>query len=54
MDVFTGQKTTNVMNLLKDNKTLVTDIPVNMTRFYQPLLDLTVVAYAKKFNVKEI
>ena len=54
MDVFIGQKATNVMNLLKDNKILFTDIPVNMTRFYQSLLDLTVIGYAKKFNVKEI
>ena len=48
MDVFTGQKTTKVMNLLKDNKILVTNIPANMTHFYQPL-DLTVNGYAKKF-----
>ena len=48
MDAFTGQKTTKVMNLLKDNKILVTKIPENMTRFYQPL-DLTVNWYTKKF-----
>ena len=36
------------MNLLKDNKILVTNIPANMTHFYQPL-DLTVNGYAKKF-----
>ena len=48
MDVFTGQKTTKVMNLLKDNKILVTNIPANMTHFYQPL-NLTVSGYAKKF-----
>ena len=48
MDVFTGKKTTKVINLLKDNKILVTNISANMTRFYQPL-DLTVDGYAKKF-----
>ena len=48
MDVFTAQKTTKVMNLLKDNKIFVTNIPANMTRFYQ-LLDLTGNGYAKKF-----
>ena len=48
MDVFTGQKTTKVINLLKDNKRLVTNISANMTRFYEPL-DLTVNGYSKKF-----
>ena len=41
MDVFTGQKTREVLNLLKDNKILVTNVPPNMTKFCQPL-DLTV------------
>ena len=53
MDVFTGQKTTKVINLLKDNKILVTNIPANMTRFYQPL-DLTVNGYAKKFMSRKL
>ena len=48
MDVFTGQKTTKIMNLLKDNKILVANIPANMTRFYQPF-NLAVIGYAKKF-----
>ena len=52
MDVFTGQKTTKVMNILKDNKILVTNIPANMTRSYQPL-DLTMNGYAKKFTSRK-
>ena len=48
MLVFTGQKTTKVMNFLKDNKILVTNIPANTTHFHQPL-DLIVNGYAKKF-----
>ena len=36
------------MNLLKDNKILVANIPANMTRFYQPF-DLAVIGYANKF-----
>ena len=48
MDVFTGQKTSEVLDLLNANKILVTNVPPNMTKYYQPL-DLTVNGYAKKF-----
>ena len=48
MDVFTGQKTSEVLDLLNANKILVTNVPLNMTKYYQPL-DLTVNGYAKKF-----
>ena len=48
MDVFTGQKTSEVRDLLHANKILVTNVPPNMTKYYQPL-DLTVNGYAKKF-----
>ena len=48
MDVFTGQKTGEVLDLLNTNKILVTNVPPNMTKYYQPL-DLTVNGYAKKF-----
>ena len=45
MDVFT-QMTSDVLNLLRDNKILLTNVPPNMTKFYQPL-DLTFNGYAK-------
>ena len=48
MDVFTGQKASEVLDLLNANKILVTNVPPNMTKYYQPL-DLTVKGYAKKF-----
>ena len=48
MDVFTGQKTSEVLDLLNANKILVTNVPPNLTKCYQPL-DLTVNGYAKKF-----
>ena len=47
-DVFTGQKTSEVLHLLNANKILVTNVPPNVTKYYQPL-DLTVNGYAKKF-----
>ena len=40
--------TSDVLNLLQDNKILLTNVPANMTKFYQPL-DLTVNGYAKRF-----
>ena len=52
MDVFTGQKTREVLNLLKDNKILVTNVSPNMTKFYQPL-DLTVNGYTRKFMARK-
>ena len=52
MDVFTGQMTSDVKDVLEVNNILVTDVPANMTRFYQPL-DLTVNGSAKPFLAKE-
>ena len=37
MDVFTGQMTRDLLNLLRDNNILLTNVPPNMTKFYQPL-----------------
>ena len=52
MDVFTGQMTTEVLDVLTSNNILVTNVPANMTRFYQPL-DLTVNGAAKRFIAKK-
>ena len=52
MDVFTGQMTSEVTKILADNDILVTKVPANMTRFYQPL-DLTVNGNAKRFMAKK-
>ena len=40
------------MNLLGDNNILATNVPPNMTKFYQPL-DLTVNGFAKRFMARE-
>ena len=52
MDVFIGQMRSDVLNLLRDNKILLTNVPANMTKFYQPL-DLTVNGYAKRFMARK-
>lgn len=52
MDVFTGQMTSEVKEVLEKNDILVTNVPANMTRFYQPL-DLTVNGSAKRFIAKK-
>ena len=52
MDVFTGQMTSDVLNLLRENKILLTNVPPNMTRFYQPL-DLTVNGFAKRYMARK-
>lgn len=52
MDVFTGQMTSEVKEVLQENNLLVTNVPANMTRFYQPL-DLTVNGSAKRFLEKK-
>ena len=52
MDVFTGQMTSDVLNLLRDNNILVTNVPPNMTKFCQPL-DLTVNGFAKRFMARK-
>ena len=49
---FTGQMTPEVLQLLQENNILVTNVPANMTKFYQPL-DLTVNGYAKRFLAKK-
>ena len=41
MDVFSGQMTSEDKEVLQENNVLLTNVPANMTRFYQPL-DLTV------------
>ena len=48
MDVFRGQMTTAVLNLLKANNILLVKVPNNMTHIFQPL-DLTVNSWAKDF-----
>ena len=52
MDVSTGQMTSEVKEVLLENNILVTNIPTNMTRFYQPL-DLTVNESAKRIIAKK-
>ena len=49
---FSCQMTSDVLNLLRDNKILLTNVPANMTKFYQPL-DLTVNGYAKRFMARK-
>ena len=48
MDVFTGQMTTDVLDVITKNNICVVNVPANMTKFYQPL-DLTVNGQAKRF-----
>ena len=48
MDVFKGQMTPAVLNMLKANNIFLTKVPANMTNLYQPL-DLIVNSYAKSF-----
>ena len=49
MDVFTGQITTTVLDLYKENNIEVVCVPANMRHIFQPLA-LTVNGYAKKFT----
>ena len=51
MDVFKGQTTDAVQNLLKKNNIFFTKVPANMTNLFQPL-DLTVNGYAKSYIKK--
>ena len=51
MDVFKGQTTDAVQNLLKKNNIFFTKVPANMTNLFQPL-DLTVNGYAKSYLKK--
>ena len=48
MDVFKGQMTPPVLELLKENNILLVKVPNNMTHLFQPL-DLTVNSWAKNF-----
>ena len=48
MDVFKGQMTPDVLNMLKANNIFLTKVPTNMTNLYQSL-DLTMNGYAKSF-----
>ena len=48
MDVLTGQMTSEVKEVLQENNILGTNVPENMTRFYQPL-DLTINGSAERF-----
>lgn len=48
-DVFRGQTTDKILNVLKDNHLLVTKVPANMTHLFQPL-DLTVNKAAKDYT----
>ena len=52
LDVFTGQMTSDVLNLIRDNKVLLTNVPANTTEFHQPL-DLTVNGYPKRFMARK-
>ena len=52
IDVFTGQMRIDVLNLLPDNKILLTNVPTNMTKFYQPL-HLTDNGYGKRFMARK-
>ena len=52
MDVFTGQMTSGVKGVFKESHILVTNVPANMTRVYQPL-DLTVNENAKRLVAKK-
>ena len=52
MDVFTGQMTSDVLNLIQDNKILLTNVPPNTTEFHQPL-DLTDNGYPKRFMARK-
>ena len=51
LDVFRGQMTSEVTNLLRNNVFFVT-VPNNMTYLFQPL-DLTVNCYCKYFMKKK-
>ena len=47
-DVFRGQKTTPVLDILKENNIITEYVPNNMTNYYQPL-DCTTNKWAKDF-----
>ena len=52
LDVFKGQMTSEVTNLLRNNNIFFVTVPNNMTHHVQPL-DLTVNGYCKSFTKKK-
>ena len=52
MNVFTGKMTSAVKVVLGENHILVTNVPANMIRFYQPW-NLTMNGAAKRFITKK-
>ena len=52
MDIFTGQMTSAVKDVLEENHILVTNVSANLTRFYQRL-DLMVNGSTKRFIAKK-
>ena len=52
IDALAGQMTFEIKEVLQENSVLVTNIPTNLTRFYQPL-DLTVNGSARRFVTKK-
>ena len=51
-DVFTGQMTSDVKEVIEKHNFIVVNVPGNMTKYYQ-VLDLTVNKYAKAFTRKK-
>ena len=51
-DVFTGQMTSDVKEVIEKHNFIVVNIPGNMTEYYQ-VLGLTVNKYAKAFTRKK-
>ena len=51
-DIFTGQMTTEVKEVIETHNLIVVNVPGNMTKYYQ-VLDLTVNKYAKSFTRKK-
>ena len=51
-DVFTGQMTSDIKEVIEKHNFVVVNIPGNMTKYYQ-VLDLTVNKYAKAFTRKK-
>ena len=51
-DVFTGQKTSEVLHLLNANKILVTNVPPNVTKYYLGVIKDWSVICARKFFLR--